>query len=61
MGSDHLPQQVSLFNYIAQGTEAQCSGEQKFLFENANWAQFRDLCSDLSLADVHSHPHNYLP
>ncbi|KAH3880175.1 hypothetical protein DPMN_004087 [Dreissena polymorpha] len=54
MGSDHLPQQVTLLNYIAQGTQAQCSGEQKFLLEKANWAQFRDLCSDLSLADVHS-------
>ena len=58
MGSDHLPQQVTLLNYIAQGTEAQCSGEQKFLLEKANWAQFRDLCSDLSLADVHSQDPN---
>ncbi|KAH3868390.1 hypothetical protein DPMN_031536 [Dreissena polymorpha] len=58
MGSDHLPQQVTLLNYIAQGTEAQCSGEQKFLLEKANWVQFRDLCSDLSLADVHSQDSN---
>ncbi|KAH3870416.1 hypothetical protein DPMN_033602 [Dreissena polymorpha] len=54
MGSDHLPQQVTLLNYIAQGTDAQCSEEQTILLEKANWAQFRDLCSDLSLADVHS-------
>ncbi|KAH3718867.1 hypothetical protein DPMN_061692 [Dreissena polymorpha] len=58
MGSDHLPQQVTLLNYIAQGTEAQCSGEQTFLLEKANWAQFRDLCSDLSIADVHSQDPN---
>jgi len=58
MGSDHLPQQVTLFNYIAQGTDAQCSGEQNILLEKANWAQFRDLCSDLSLADVHSQDPN---
>ncbi|KAH3836232.1 hypothetical protein DPMN_109602 [Dreissena polymorpha] len=58
MGSDHHPQQVSLLNYIAQGTEAQFSGEQKFLLEKANWAQYRDLCSDLSLADVHSQDSN---
>ncbi|KAH3782432.1 hypothetical protein DPMN_160347 [Dreissena polymorpha] len=29
-------------------------GSTHFLIEKANWAQFRDLCSDLSLADVHS-------
>ncbi|KAH3704771.1 hypothetical protein DPMN_079832 [Dreissena polymorpha] len=58
MGSDHLPQQVTLLNYIAQGTEAQCSGEQKLLLEKANWAQFRDLCSDFPLADVHSQDSN---
>ncbi|KAH3718846.1 hypothetical protein DPMN_061670 [Dreissena polymorpha] len=58
MGSDHLPQQVTLLNYIAQGTEAQCSVEQTFILEKANWAQFRDLCSDLSIADVHSQDPN---
>ncbi|KAH3778910.1 hypothetical protein DPMN_180387 [Dreissena polymorpha] len=25
IGSDHLPQQVTLHNYIAQGPDAQCS------------------------------------
>ncbi|KAH3812298.1 hypothetical protein DPMN_140726 [Dreissena polymorpha] len=54
MGSDHLSQQVTLHNYIAKGADAQCSGEHTFLLEKANWAQFRDLCSDLSLANVHS-------
>ncbi|KAH3864331.1 hypothetical protein DPMN_027348 [Dreissena polymorpha] len=58
MGSDHLQQQVTLLNYIAQGTDAQCSGEQTFLLEKANWAQFRDLCSVLSLAFVHSQDSN---
>ncbi|KAH3876316.1 hypothetical protein DPMN_000155 [Dreissena polymorpha] len=31
---------------------------KSFLLEKANWAQFRDLCSDLSLADAHSHDSN---
>ncbi|KAH3851701.1 hypothetical protein DPMN_094185 [Dreissena polymorpha] len=35
MGSYHLPQQVTLHNYIAQGTDAQCSREHKFLLEKA--------------------------
>ncbi|KAH3880770.1 hypothetical protein DPMN_004691 [Dreissena polymorpha] len=61
IGSDHLPQQVALLNYIAQGNDVQCSGEHKFLLEKANWAQFRDLCSDLSLADVHSQDSNHIP
>ncbi|KAH3779761.1 hypothetical protein DPMN_157567 [Dreissena polymorpha] len=55
---NHLPQQVTLLSFIAQGTDAQCSGEHKFLLQKANWAQFRDLCSDLSLADVHSQDSN---
>ncbi|KAH3737735.1 hypothetical protein DPMN_044329 [Dreissena polymorpha] len=41
MGSDHLPQQVTLYNYIAQGTDAQCSKEHK-------WSKITELKEHLS-------------
>ena len=54
LGSDHYPQLVTINNWLGHGNSTQGGDNIKFNYKKADWSKFRDLCTNLSLADVHS-------